>query len=370
MTHAKARDLSRSGPSADLSEQTVTELLTAAVAAPSMHNTQPWRFRVRRDSHTIELHSDPTRALRYGDPAGRAVHIACGAALFNLRLAVASAGRQPVVMMLPDPGQPLLLATVQLGGPYHPQQAERELHAAIARRHTNRGPFTSRRVPQGVLTELAEAAATEGAILHILDDNEAIRVLRLARDAERDQLADPAYRGELAQWAGGGRDREGIPDSAMGPRAVDGRAPVRDFRPAQPSPRSYALFEQTPQLAVLSVRFGEKADWLRAGQALQRVLLTATSRGIAASPLTQPLETADAWLVRDPRSGSEQPQMILRVGYGVPVPGTPRRPVSEVLSPWLPDAEVESEVADAEREVEPAEVMDQQGGQEDKNDRN
>jgi nitroreductase len=79
------------------------------------------------------------------------------------------------------------------------------------------------------------------------------------------------------------------------------------------------------------VHSGGEADWLRAGQALQRVLLTATNRGIAATPLTQPLETADAWLVRDPRSGSEQPQMILRIGYGLPVQPAPRRPVPEVL---------------------------------------
>jgi hypothetical protein len=74
-----------------------------------------------------------------------------------------------------------------------------------------------------------------------------------------------------------------------------------------------------------------KADWLRAGQALLRVLLTATARGIAATSLTQPLETADAWLVRDPQSRSEQPQMILRIGYGLPVQPTPRRPVPGVL---------------------------------------
>jgi nitroreductase len=309
----------------------IAELLAAAVAAPSMHNTQPWRFRVRRESQTIELRADPARMLRYSDPDGRAVHIACGAALFNLRLAAAVAGRQPVVTLLPDPGQPLLLATVGLAGPGRAQPAERELHAAIARRHTNRGPFSGRPVPPGVLAELTEAARLEGAILHVLDRDETVRVLRLARDAESDQLADPAYREELAQWAGGARDRDGIPDSALGPRSVDGRAPVRDFRPAQPRPRSYALFEQAPQLAVLSMRFGEKADWLRAGQALQRVLLTGTGRGISASPHTLPLETPDAWLVRDPRSVGEQPQMILRIGYGQPVPGAPRRPVSEML---------------------------------------
>jgi nitroreductase len=298
----------------------IGELLAAAVAAPSMHNTQPWHFRVRRAAGIIEVHADPERALRYGDPSGRAIHIACGAALFNLRMAATVAGRQPVVTLVPDPGQPLLLATVRLAGPCRAQPAERELHAAIARRHTNRNPFSGRQVPAGVLAELTEAA----------------RVLRLARDAERDQLADPAYRQELAQWAGGTRDREGIPGSALGPRSVDGRAPVRDFRPAQLRPRSYALFERAPRLAVLSVHSAGKADWLRAGQALQRVLLTATCRGISASPLTQPLETADAWLVRDSRSGTEQPQMILRIGYGTPVPGAPRRPVSEVLDEAAP----------------------------------
>ena len=326
----------------------VTELLAAAVAAPSMHNTQPWRFRIRRAANTIELHADPARTLRYSDPRGRALHIACGAALFNLRLAAAVAGRQPVVQLLPDPGQALLLATVRLAGPYHAQPAELELHAAITRRHTNRGPFSGRPVPPAVLAELAEAAELEGAMLHILDHDETIRVLHLVQDAERDQLADPAYRAELAQWAGGARDREGIPDSALGPRSPDSATPVRDFTPGRPWPPSYAWFEETPQLAVLSAHSGGKADWLRGGQALQRVLLTATNRGIAATPLTQPLETADAWQVADPRSGSEQPQMILRIGYGLPVQPAPRRPVPEVLdepqpgedpAPGTPDAD-------------------------------
>jgi nitroreductase len=336
MAASDARDSSRPDRPADLPELQIADLLAAAVAAPSMHNTQPWRFRVRPATYTIELHADPARALRYGDPDGRAVHIACGAALFNLRLAAAVAGRQPIVTLLPDPGQPLLLATVRLAGQCRADPAERELHAAIARRHTNRNPFSSQRVPPDVLAELTEVAELEGAILHVLDRDETTRVLRMARDAERDQLADPAYREELARWAGGLRDREGIPDSALGPRSPDGRAPVRDFRPAQPAPRSYASFEQAPQLAVLSMRFGGRADWLRAGQALQRVLLTGTTRGISASPHTLPLETRDAWLVRDPRSGSEQPQMILRIGYGQPVPGAPRRPVSEVLDVAAP----------------------------------
>lgn len=314
-----------------LPRQLADELLGAATAAPSMHNTQPWRFRLRPAAATIELYADPQRMLPVGDPNGRAVHIACGAALFNLCLAAAVAGREPVVQLLPDPGQPLLLAAIRLAGPHRVTPDERDLHAAITRRHTNRGPFSGRPVPPGVLAELTDAARAEGAILHLLDQNETARVLYLIRDTERDRLADPAYRAELAQWAGGIRDRDGIPDSSLGPRSPDRPAPVREFAPGHPSAAGYAWFEEHPQLAVLSTGPGGKAAWLRAGQALQRVLLTATNRGISASPLTQPLETADAWLVRDPRSGHEEPQMILRIGYGLPVPPSPRRPVSEVL---------------------------------------
>jgi nitroreductase len=316
---------------ARLPEQLITDLLAAATAAPSLHNTQPWRFRVRPQHQSIELRADPDRALRHTDPSGRAVHIACGAALFNMRLAAAVAGRQPAVQLLPDPGQPLLLATISLGGPHRPQPQESDLHAAISRRHTNRRPFSGRPVPPGVLAEFTEAARLEGGILHILDHDETVRVLKLAHEAERTQAADPAYRAELARWTGGARDKEGIPDSALGPRSPDRPAPVRDFTPGHPVPPSYEWFEENPQLAVLSMHFGGPVNWLRAGQALQRVLLTATDRGIAVSPLTLPLETPDAWLVRDPRSGSEQPQMILRIGYGLPVQPAPRRPIAEVL---------------------------------------
>ncbi len=322
----------------DLPRDLVAELVTAATLAPSRHNTQPWRFRFEPASQTIDLYADPARTLPVGDPDGRAVHIACGAALFNLRLAATVAGRQPVVRLLPDPVQPLLLATVRLAGSCQAQQQEIELHAAIAARHTNRSPFSGRAVPPGVMAELADAARIEGAVLHFPGRQETGRLLRLAQDAERDLVADPAYRAELARWVGGARDLEGVPDEVAGPRDPARATPVRDFTPARPHSAGYAWFEEEPQLAVLSTLCNTRADWLRAGQALERVWLTATARGVAVGPITQPLETADAWLVRDPRSGIEHPQMILRLGYGLPVPRTRRRPVSDVLD--IPSADL------------------------------
>jgi nitroreductase len=305
----------------------ITELLRAATLAPSMHNTQPWRFRLHPASQEMDLYADPARTLRHSDPHGRAVHIACGAALVNLGLAIMVAGREPRVRLLPDPGDPQLLATVRLAGPYRPTGADLDLHAAIEARHTNRRPFSNRPVPPGVLAELVAAARLEGAVLHLPREEETHRLLHLAADAERELLADPGYRAELARWAGGERDRDGIPGAVLGPRDPARATPVRDFGTPV---ADYEWFEETPQLAVLSTATSTPLGWLRAGQALERVLLTATVHGIAASPLTQPLEVADAWLVRDPRSGSEHPQMILRLGYGLPVPASPRRPVADV----------------------------------------
>jgi nitroreductase len=326
---AASHDATPEDPPRDM----VVDMVAAASRAPSQHNTQPWRFRFEPATQTIDLYADPARALPVGDPGGRAVHIACGAALFNLRLAATVAGRQPVVGLIPDPGQPLLLATVRLAGPCQADQDGIELHAAIAARHTNRSPFSGRAVPPGVLAELAQAARIEGAVLHFPDRQETSRLLRLAQDAERDLLGDPAYRSELARWAGGQRDLEGVPDEVTGPREAGRATPVRDFTPARPHRAGYAWFEEEPQLAVLSTVCNARADWLRAGQALERTWLMATARGVAVDPHTQPLETADAWLVRDPRSGIEHPQMILRLGYGLPVPRAPRRPVSDVLDP-------------------------------------
>jgi nitroreductase len=329
MAKASSHDTPRSAVTEHLSRRLIDGLLAAATAAPSMHNTQPWRFAVRQDM--IELRADPERMLPVIDPHGWGVHIACGAAVFNLCLAAKVAGREPVIQLLPDPAEPLLLATASLAGPHQATPGERELHAAITLRRTNRAPFSGRPVPPGVLAELADAARAEGGILHVLDHDETARVLYLVRDAERAWLADPAYRAELARWAGGPREREGMPDSVLGPRSPDRPAPVREFAPGRPAPAGYAWFEENPQLVLVSTRLRRRAHLLLAGQALQRVLLTATMRGVSASPLTQPLERGQAWLVRDPRAGHDEPQMILRIGYGLPVPSSPRRPVSEIL---------------------------------------
>jgi nitroreductase len=311
-------------------------LVAMAARAPSLHNTQPWRFRIRGGCTAVEVLADPARMLPVADPRGRAAHISCGAALLNLRVAAAAAGLEPDVRLLPEPAQPLLLAEVRLAQAHPVTSWDLELRAAITRRRTNREPYSSRQVPPGIAAELAGAAEAEGAIWHVPDHEEAMRLHHLANDAELELLADPAYRAELDRWAGGAREADGIPGAAFGPRSPQGGDPVRRFTALRGQAGRYAWFEDCPQLAVLSVRAGGPLGWLAAGQAMERVWLTATCRGISLCPLTQPLEAGSGWLVRDARSGGEEPQMILRMGYGLPVTAeAPRRSVADVID-WIP----------------------------------
>ena len=85
---------------------------------------------------------------------------------------------------------------------------------------------------------------------------------------------------------------------------------------------------------MLSTANDEPCDWLRAGQALQRVLLTAARNGLAASLLYQLIELHD---MQERAAGAEWwpwgecPQIIIRFGYGPPGAESPRRKVDDIL---------------------------------------
>ncbi|REF38113.1 Acg family FMN-binding oxidoreductase [Thermasporomyces composti] len=307
-------------------------LLEAAVLAPSMHNTQPWKFAFRDD--TIEVHRDPLRQLGAEDPEGRMLCISVGAVVFNIRVAAASLGRATRTSVLPDPARPLLVAEVRVGEVGRELPDPAGLYPYLPRRRTSRQPFDEREIPSDVRSELAEAAAREGAVVEWVTEPARVRrLLGLAVDAEIAEADDPRRLVERMQWVGGDRERDGIPSDALGPRPAEGVGPVRDLA-VEPSDRlrATAAFERHPQLVVVWTPDDDPPAWLAAGQAMQRVLLLATSRGLAASPLTQPLEHAELReAVRQDAERHGHPQLILRLGYGPPGPRTPRRAVEEFL---------------------------------------
>ncbi|MFE1202783.1 Acg family FMN-binding oxidoreductase [Streptomyces sp. NPDC058762] len=323
-----------------LDRRTVTTLVAEATAAPSMHNAQPWRFRFLAAERLVLLRADPDRAMPRSDPGNRALHIGCGAALFNLRVAAVHASLVPRTRLLPDPLDPLLLASVQLADLSEaPQEKDLwRLHPAIRQRRTSRHPFSERDIPGDVRATLQAAAAREGATLLFPGLWHVETLLELVHDAESRDLLRAEGNEDMVRWTRLGSEVDtavdGVPTYAFGPRRRDGKAPVRDFSGRTPVPdRESAAFERTPHLALLGTRSDGPRDWLMAGQALERVLLESTLAGLSTSLTSHPLEDRELRLLaRDPGSGVGHEQMVLRLGYGPKGPATPRRPVPDVLS--------------------------------------
>jgi nitroreductase len=313
-----------------LSRTDVQTLIGAAGMAPSILNTQPWGFDVH--GATIDLYADASRGLYWSiDPAGRQLHVSCGAALLNLRVAAAHLGRPAAVELLPDSERPLLLARVELGPRGRGNAADAELFGAIRRRHTHRRPFSPRRIPGVVLGELAACARAEGSVVVPLTRSQREWLYDLAAFAEAVLEESPEYVADVTRWTGGPTSRpDGIPLSAFGTMSTTGSPPMRDFTAGQAGAQMHEPYPTDPWVAVLSTRTDDKVAWLNAGQALERLLLLAANRGLGASFLNQPLDDRSIrGDLASPAIGGF-PQMILRVGYAAGDPPTPRRPIESI----------------------------------------
>jgi hypothetical protein len=304
-----------------------------------VHNTQPWRFTV--GGQQISLHADAGRQLTVADPDGREMMISCGAALFTARLALRWLGYLPQTRVLPDPGQPLLVARVRWGEPSARNAFEQRLFAQVRQRRTHRGGFDPAPLPPVLLAELREGAARYRAMLRIVaDDGQRYALAAAVATAERAQRLEGERVRELVRWAPGpGRLRpDGVPPTAYPAHAEHSEPdfPGRDFAHGHgwglPPLSCTPPFRSAGIVGLLTTAQDGTADWVNAGQALQRVLLTAGARGVAAALHTQPLELG--WLresIRAQLCDGAYPQLLLRFGAVIQVAASVRRPPGDVL---------------------------------------
>jgi hypothetical protein len=329
-----------------LDATTARAAIALANRAPSVHNSQPWRWRIAPNS--IHLFTDPARALPATDPGGRDMRLSCGAALHHLRVALLAAGQATRVHRLPDPAHPEHLAAVETR-PAEPTPDDLALATAIESRRSDRRVFSTWPVPLEFLAPLIHAAAGEGAVLHVLEhESERVAVARLVELAAVEQALTPGLAQETAAWTGRIRGaRDGVP-AANVPAQRDGAVPVRQFAGAEQEQSELGRGESDGTvLAVLATVTDSPTDQLRAGEALSAVLLTATRLGLATDPVSQPLEVAPtrSELRTTLLDDAAEPQVLVRLGWtpisATPVPRTGRRALDDTIDPmdrpWSPD---------------------------------
>jgi nitroreductase len=320
-------------------EEIAQFVVEAAVNAPSVHNTQPWWF--YGADHEIGLHADDERGLAVADPNGREMMISCGAALFTARVAMRYLGLVPKVRVFPEPGLGTLVAKVNWEETRPPVDYELDLFAEIPRRRTHRGGFDAEPLPGAILEALMDETSKENASLRILgDEGPRAGLAAVVEAGEYAVRANSARARELAKWApapGSGR-RDGVPATAYParPDRIEPNFPARDFAhghgwglpPAGEGQPSWSA----GVVAILTTAADRPGDWVAAGQALQRMLLFATSCGLAVALHSQPLEIPQLRdFIRVQFCDGAFPQLVVRLGVTGQAALSVRRPVDEVL---------------------------------------
>jgi nitroreductase len=316
---------------------TLEMLVDFAIKAPSAHNSQPWRFEIDGLSR-IQVSADWSRRLPVGDPDGRELIISCGAALENLVVAARAFGLAVEVRHTAGVRESNVLAVVTLSPGEWPTDGESLLFDAVERRRTSREPFASGAVDPAIVQELAAAASLRGATLEIVVDADRRSLRDLVEAGDRTLFADAGWRGELASWirtprAGG---------DGLAPGHVPAPLVRLVVRSANLGKRvgatDAALADEAPVIAVLSTADDDRAAWLAAGRALERVLLTAERFGLRAGFLNQPCQVPELRAqLKALTHGHGAPQIVLRIGRPrESARQTPRRLLDEVVRESVP----------------------------------
>jgi nitroreductase len=304
----------------------LTAAATTAALAPSIHNTQPWRWRVH--SGYADLFADASRQLTNADPDRRLLTVSCGAALHHARVALAAAGVTVDVDLLPAEGDRDHIARITVTGRTAVTDAAMRRYQTIQIRHTDRRPLLDEPLPSGAIDELRRIAGTFAIGMHPLNRTEMLDLASATSRAQADEVADPAMLVELAAWTGSEHPAgAGIPDANIPDRPAQTTVPSRDFGHAGTLP----LSDRHDRYATYVILYGlsdEPDSWIRAGEALSALWLYATEHNIAVLPLSAAVEEPVSRQVLH-RTLAGLGHAHLGIRFGVPDPdqvATPRTP--------------------------------------------
>lgn len=320
---------------------------TAATLAPSVHNTQPWRWHI--EGGVADLYADPSRQLHIVDADRRLMTLSCGAVLHQACVALAAAGVAVDVVRLPNPddvdhhGEALVpvgdrdhsdrdhsdrdhLARITVTGRIPVTEAAMRMQQTSEIRHTDRRPLLDEPLAPAAVAALRATATTYGIGLHPLTRDQVIGLAAATSRAQEAEVFDPAARAELDAWTDPLRPIDaGVPDANIPDRTVPTTVPMRDFG-------HVGLLAVPPghdNAATYVILYGlaeQPRSWLRAGEALAAIWLTATEHMIAVLPLSAAVESpATRGELHAILAGLGYPYLALRLGIADPDLPSPAR---------------------------------------------
>ncbi len=313
----------------------IVDALQVACRAPSLHNTQPWRW-VLTD-HTVELFADPSRHARSADSSGRQAMISCGAVLHHFRVAMAAAGWHTTVRRFPDPDDPLHLATVEFSPSPSVSEYQKRLADAIMARRTDRLPLAEPPDVENLLTRLTTEDHDGAVSFDIVPEHLRSALAEASYLTDTVRLLDSDYHNELYWWTEQFMSDDGIPLSALISAPESDRVDVgRTFPVSRQPERRSEIGEDRSRILVISSVDDSRESVLRCGEALSAALLEATIAGFATCTLTHITEVPSGReVIASLIDGKAIPQALIRVGLAPALeatpPPTPRRHINDVI---------------------------------------
>lgn len=318
-------------------DRVLKDAVTLACRAPSLHNSQPWRW--VSEGAVLHLFADHTRLMLTADSSGRELLLSCGAVLDHLRVAMAAAGWDTAIERFPDPYQPEHLAAMSFTPTDFVTDAQRQRAKAILLRRTDRLPFDAPYDWAEVESRLRLAVVPHHVMADVMLERDRPALAEASRLTETLRESDPSYQTELDWWTSPFASNDSVPPSALASASEIARTDVaRTFPSAARSDRRLDTGTDRSKIVVLSTHHEDaRLDVLRCGEALSAVLLEATVAGLATCTVTHMTEVMPGRdIIRQLTGQIGSPQLLIRVGLAPsntqPVPVTPRRPLVEVLA--------------------------------------
>ncbi len=317
-----------------MNTEQLKSLITAASRAPSGHNTQPWQFAAEADE--IVISPDYSRELPAVDPDRRELFISLGCAAENLYVQASALGYAAEVRIQGDTLRIRLQTSETAASP---------LAAHIPQRQTNRSPYNGSLIPESSLHTILQQLPDNGIQIRLFNrQNNGFRLLTEAMmQGNAAQMADPAFKTELLSWirfnrAHAERTNDGVSYAALGapnlPRWMSEPIVKLMLNAKTQNKTDRKKIDSSSHFALISSPADSIPDWIATGRTLQRFLLLLTQHGIAHAYLNQPCEVPE--LRRQLQNqllpgGSEQPQLLLRLGYAAPLPYARRRQLQDII---------------------------------------